>query len=164
MIAQGATTLWEPWLPGDSSVHNSFLSIGEWFFSGLAGILPDPDAPGFRRIWLRPQPVRGLAWAKATFTSPYGVISSVWKVDGPRLVFEFQIPPNTTAIVRLPTATERAFQAELTDRFTHRVLRRAFRRGVSRAEGIEGGQTVGGGDKQRIAGDHQVSAGQSHRH
>jgi len=110
MIEQGATTLWEHWLPGDSSVHNSFLSIGEWFFSGLAGIMPDPEAPGFRRIHLRPQPVPGLAWAKATFASPYGVISSVWKVDGPRLVFEFQIPPNTTATVRLPTANVNAVQ------------------------------------------------------
>jgi alpha-L-rhamnosidase len=104
MIDQGATTLWEHWLPGDSSVHNSFLSIGQWFFSGLAGILPDPDSPGFRRIRLRPQPVPGLEWAKTTFTSPYGLISSGWKIDGQRLVFEFRIPPNTTALVRLPAS------------------------------------------------------------
>ena len=47
MIDQGATTLWEHWRPGDSSIHNSFLAIGGWFFSGLAGILPDPDVARF---------------------------------------------------------------------------------------------------------------------
>ena len=104
MIDQGATTLWEHWLPGDSSIHNSFLSIGEWFFAGLAGITPDPDSPGFRRIRLRPQPVPGLEWAKATFTSPYGMIASGWHFDDRSLIFDFCIPPNTTAIVHLPAA------------------------------------------------------------
>lgn len=104
MIDRGATTLWEHWLPGDSSIHNSFLSIGEWFFAGPAGITPDPDTPGFHRIRLRPQPVPGLDWAKATFTSPYGTITSGWKVDHHRLIFGFRLPPNTTAIVHLPAA------------------------------------------------------------
>ncbi len=108
LVDQGATTLWEHWLPGDSSVHNSFLSIGEWFFSGLAGIQPDADAPGFRRIYLRPQPVPGLQWAKATFKSPCGVIVSRWRRESSELVFEFQIPPNTTAVVRLPTPNAEA--------------------------------------------------------
>lgn len=102
LLDQGATTLWEHWLPGDSSIHNSFLSIGEWFFSGLAGISPDPDCPGFRRFRLHPQPVPGLEWANATYQSPCGLISTGWRREGHRLVFDFQIPPSTTAIVRLP--------------------------------------------------------------
>lgn len=102
MVNQGATTLWEHWLPGDSSIHNSFLSIGQWFFAGLAGIAPDPDVPGFRRIRLCPQLVPGVEWAKATYTSPYGPITSGWKVKETGLSFEFRIPPNTTAVVRLP--------------------------------------------------------------
>ena len=104
MVNQGATTLWEHWLPGDSSVHNSFLSIGEWFYSGLAGITPDPGTPGFQKIRLRPQPVPELKWVKATVSSPYGEIASGWKVGDHTLLFEFRIPPNTTAIVQLPAA------------------------------------------------------------
>jgi len=102
MIDEGATTLWEHWLPGDSSVHNSFLAIGEWFLAGLAGIRPDCAVPGFHRIRLCPQPVPGLEWARATVRSPYGRITSGWKVDGERLVLEIGVPPNTTAMVRLP--------------------------------------------------------------
>lgn len=102
MIEQGATTLWEHWRPGDSSIHNSFLAIGGWFYSGLAGISPDPDAPGFRNVILRPQPVAGLTWAKATYDGMYGVVESRWNLQGRQFTFEAIIPPGSTATVYVP--------------------------------------------------------------
>jgi len=102
MMDQGATTLWEHWRPGDSSIHNSFLAIGGWFYSGLAGILPDPDAPGFRHVIVRPQPVPGVTWAKATYASMYGTIESQWQVEGGRLKFEVAVPPGSTATIYVP--------------------------------------------------------------
>ena len=102
MIDRGATTLWEHWRPGDSSVHNSFLSIGGWFFSGLAGIAPDAEAPGFRKVILRPQPTAGVTWAKATYTGMYGPIVSRWKVEGSRFTLDATIPVGSTATVYCP--------------------------------------------------------------
>lgn len=102
MMDQGATTLWEHWRPGDSSIHNSFLAIGGWFYCGLAGISPDPDAPGFRHVILRPQPVAGVTWAKATYASMYGTIESRWQVEGGQFKLEVAVPPGSTATVYVP--------------------------------------------------------------
>ena len=102
MIDRGATTFWEHWRPGDSSIHNSFLSIGEWFFSGLAGIAPDAQSPGFRKVLLRPQPVAGVTWVKASYASMYGPIASEWKVEGPLFTLEATIPVGATATVCCP--------------------------------------------------------------
>ena len=44
----------------------------------LAGIAPDPDGPGFRKVLIRPQPVGDLTWARATDESVRGVIRSDW--------------------------------------------------------------------------------------
>ena len=105
MIDQGATTLWEHWRAGDSSIHNSFLAIGGWFYSGLVGILPDPDSPGFRHVIIRPQPVAGVTWAKATFASMYGEIESRWEVDGSRFKIEVAIPLGSTATIYVPATS-----------------------------------------------------------
>lgn len=102
MIQRGATTLWEHWRPGDSSIHNSFLAIGGWFYSGLAGITPDAGDPGFHHVVFRPQPVPGMQWAKASLDSRYGVVESGWRIEGPNRVFEFGVPPGSTATVHLP--------------------------------------------------------------
>ena len=102
MIDRGATTLWEHWRPGDSSIHNSFLSIGGWFFSGLAGIVPDTQSPGFRNVLLRPQPAAGVTWAKTSYASMYGPITSEWKVEGALFTLDATIPVGSTATVYCP--------------------------------------------------------------
>ena len=47
----------------NSHNHPMFGSVGAWFYSALAGINPDPVAPGFQRIRIEPQVVRDLRWA-----------------------------------------------------------------------------------------------------
>jgi alpha-L-rhamnosidase len=110
MIDQGATTLWEHWRPGDSSIHNSFLAVGGWFYRGLAGIVPDAKCPGFRHVILRPQPVPGMTWAKATLATMYGPLESGWRIDQGQLVFELQVPPGSKATVHLPARNLEAVQ------------------------------------------------------
>jgi hypothetical protein len=76
--------------------------IMEWFYHDLAGIGGDPTGPGFKKIIIKPQPVGDLTWAKASFDSIQGKITSHWtKAEG---VFELSvtIPPNTTATVFVP--------------------------------------------------------------
>ena len=104
-IKNGATTLresWENWAGGDSYNHVMFGDISAWMYSTLAGIRPDPAAPGFKHIIIKPEMVGGLTWVKAHHDTPYGRVSSQWRRDGGTLTLDVIIPPNSTATVFLP--------------------------------------------------------------
>ncbi|MBV9866095.1 MAG: family 78 glycoside hydrolase catalytic domain [Abitibacteriaceae bacterium] len=106
MLANGATTLWEHWALSDNTYshnHPMFGSVSEWFIKAIAGINPAPDAVGFNRIIIRPQVVGDLQWARGSYDSARGRISSEWKLQGNTLLLDVTIPPNTTAIVYVPT-------------------------------------------------------------
>jgi alpha-L-rhamnosidase len=116
-VKQGATTLWERWngwTPNDgfanpamnSFCHPSFGSIGQWLFQTMPGI--DAAAPGFEKIAIRPQPAPGISWTRASYHSLQGKIVSAWKIQPGKLSLDVAIPPNTTAIVRLPTGMSKA--------------------------------------------------------
>jgi alpha-L-rhamnosidase len=102
MLDQGATTWWEQWNGYWSQIHSCFTSLDGWFYQGLAGIRPDPAAPGFKKIIIKPAVVGDLTWVKCFHDSPYGRIVSNWKRDGNKLVMDVTIPPNTTASVCVP--------------------------------------------------------------
>ena len=78
--------------------------IMEWFYGDLAGIRCDPDAVAFKKIIIRPTPIGDVTWAKASYESARGTISSEWKRSGGRLTMALTIPPNTTATVYVPTS------------------------------------------------------------
>ncbi len=109
MISKGATTIWELW-NGDTAnpamnSGNHLMLVGDlitWFYENLAGIRPDPQHPGFKHIIMRPAPVGGLTFVKASHQSPYGEIVSAWKRDGDRLAWSVTVPVNTTATVYVP--------------------------------------------------------------
>lgn len=103
MLAQGATTIWEYWDGIKSRNHTSFLSAGSWFVEGLGGIQPDPQAPGFKHIVIRPVVVGDLTWVKCTHRSIRGKIVSNWRREGGKLYVEVTVPPNTTATIHVPT-------------------------------------------------------------
>jgi alpha-L-rhamnosidase len=110
MLENGATTLWERWehmTGGEMNSHNHPMmgSVGAWFYKYLGGINADPSRPGFKRIVLRPHPVKDLAWARSEYTSMYGVIRSSWRREGGALVYGVTIPTNTTATVYVPSAS-----------------------------------------------------------
>jgi hypothetical protein len=105
-LAHGATALTESWaaLPEVSNNHFMLGHLMEWFYSGLAGIRPADDAIAFNKIQIRPEAVGDVTWAKASYQSPYGVISSSWKKEAGRFELNVTIPPNTTATVYLPVS------------------------------------------------------------
>jgi alpha-L-rhamnosidase len=76
--------------------------LGYWFYYALAGIRPDPDGPGFRKIIIRPDMVPGLSQASGEYRSVNGIIRSDWKQEEGRITLEVDIPANTTATVYLP--------------------------------------------------------------
>jgi alpha-L-rhamnosidase len=103
MISQGATTIWEEWNGNNSRLHSTLLAVGNWFSEGIAGLRPDPTQPGYKRFLVQPAPVGGLTWARARFDSPYGLIRSEWRVEHGVFKLDLQVPPNSAAVVSLPT-------------------------------------------------------------
>jgi alpha-L-rhamnosidase len=106
MLARGATTLWEHWDFSDNTFshnHPMFGSVSEWFFQWLAGIQPAPDAVGFDRIVIRPQPVGGLEWVKGGVLTVRGEVRSEWRIENGRFILDVAIPPNATALVYVPS-------------------------------------------------------------
>ena len=105
-IARGATSLPESWDANPSNSQNHFMlgQLTEWLYGDLAGIAP---VDGFRRFRIRPTPVAGLTWVKASYRSDYGLIESAWRRVGDAVVYDVSIPPNTTASVELPGAAAR---------------------------------------------------------
>ncbi|MCU6709164.1 glycoside hydrolase family 78 protein [Paenibacillus sp. J5C_2022] len=115
-IEQGATTIWEHWdgIKPDGTFwskdmnsynHYAYGSVGEWLFRKAAGIDMAPEAPGFKRIVIAPEPDARLTYVKASYASPYGEIRSQWQLgeDG-QLTVDVTIPANTTAAILLPGA------------------------------------------------------------
>lgn len=116
-IHKGATTIWEHWdgIKPDGSFwsddmnsynHYAYGSIGDWLYRVVAGLDSDDQQPGYKRIHFRPRPDSGLEYARASLHSSYGKMRSEWKkeADG-RVVYEFQLPPNTTGLATLRGAT-----------------------------------------------------------
>jgi len=109
MVEKGATTFWELWNgdTADRSMNsgNHVMLMGDlltWFFEYLAGIAPDPAAPGFKHIVMRPEPAPGLGFVSAFHRSPYGVIRSAWTNQLSGFSWNITVPVNATATVYLP--------------------------------------------------------------
>ena len=103
MINNGATTLWETWAYPESSPsqnHPMFGSVDEWFYRSLLGI--NPASPGFKTIIIKPQPAGDLRWAKGSYQSIRGTITSEWKKTADAFTLNVTIPANTTALVYVP--------------------------------------------------------------
>lgn len=104
MLDNGATTLWETWEYPEkypSQNHPMFGSISEWFFRSLLGI--NAAEPGYKKILLKPQPAGDLTWAKGKYLSVRGEVSSDWRISGEQFSWNISIPPNTTAVVCIPS-------------------------------------------------------------
>jgi len=114
-VVNGATTIWERWNgyivgegPGDpnmnSYAHYAYGSVGEWLFGHAAGI--QAAAPGFTTVRIAPHlpPAGGpgLGRLEARHRSPRGDIRSAWRREGPRTVFEIDLPPNLAGEACLP--------------------------------------------------------------
>lgn len=107
-IHQGATTIWEHWdgIKPDGTFwsdkmnsynHYAYGSIGDWLYRKVAGLDSDDLQPGYKRVVFRPRPDSGLAYAKASLSTNYGLVRSEWTIEENGAVsYTFQLPPNTT--------------------------------------------------------------------
>ncbi len=110
LAKRGATTFWEVWpmevdekeTYSRSQSHPFQAGFVSWFFSGLAGISPDAEKPGFRIIHMEPQLMDGLDWVKCSFHSPMGEIKSSWKRSHGSFTWQITVPPGAVAMLRVP--------------------------------------------------------------
>lgn len=114
-VKLGATTIWERWnsmkLDGsfDESGMNSFNhyaygAIGDWMYQKLAGI--QLMAPGYKKIKIAPQFIKGITSASANLETVYGQVSCNWSCIDKKITMDVEIPANTTAIIQLPEQEE----------------------------------------------------------
>jgi alpha-L-rhamnosidase len=110
-VKQGANTIWESWYGKrpDGSLqlslnHYSYGAAVGWLFKVMTGIKWDLNSPGYGHFYFSPHPGGDIDFANAEFNSPFGWIRSKWtkKAHDGMYIYEFTIPPNTTATVILP--------------------------------------------------------------
>ncbi len=114
-VTMGATTIWERWdgIKTDSSFQNpgmnsfnhyAYGAVGNWMYRTITGI--NQTSPGFKTFYIKPEPGGELTYAKASFESMYGKITSGWKLDGDQLLMDVSVPANTMANVFIPASSE----------------------------------------------------------
>lgn len=112
-VKMGATTIWERWdgikpdstfqTPGMNSFnHYSYGAIGDWMYRVIAGIDTYAADPGYHHSRIDPHPGGNLTSAGADLQSPYGLLSSHWRLAGDTLYIDLTIPANTSSSVYIP--------------------------------------------------------------
>ena len=108
-VTLGATTMWEHWdgLKADGSMwskdmnsfnHYAYGAVGEWMFNVCAGINPDEENPGFRRIHFHPLTDERMGYVKASIRTERGVVGSQWRyMDDGSVRYTFTVPAGCTA-------------------------------------------------------------------
>jgi alpha-L-rhamnosidase len=117
-IKMGATTIWERWdgIKPDGSFetptmnsynHYAYGAIGDWMYRVTSGIDTDPECPGYKKIIIKPTVGGNLTYANASYQTPYGKLTSNWKIDGDTFNLDVEVPANTTATVYVPDYNEK---------------------------------------------------------
>jgi len=104
-LRQGATTLRENWDGSDSQNHIMFGDISACLYQYFAGIMPDPEHPGFSEVTVRPQPVEGLDAMSAWHRAPAGIIRSAWTREAGGITCDVTLPEGVTGMLHLPDGT-----------------------------------------------------------
>ena len=109
MIANGATTIWELWNGNTAAPNmnsqNHVMMLGDlltWFYENLAGIRPDKEDVGFKKIIMKPAFPDDLHFVNASYKSGYGLIKSSWKKNDEIMEWNISIPANTSARIFIP--------------------------------------------------------------
>lgn len=119
----GATTIWERWdgikpdgtfeTPTMNSYnHYAYGAIGDWMYRVMSGIDTETDGPGYKKIVIKPTPGGKLTYANAAYETPYGKLTSNWKLQNDVFILDVEIPANTTATVYVPNGEKNGYRME----------------------------------------------------
>lgn len=109
MPKAGATTIWEAW-EGPNTTSGGIASLDhyskgamvEWLVADMCGINIEKE----NHFLLKPVPGGHITHAQASYDSIYGTIRSEWNKDEDTIRYVFEVPCNTTAVIRLPKEEE----------------------------------------------------------
>jgi len=108
MVGEGATTLWEGFTRRNSRIHHFMGAVDNFFYRHLAGINFDKQEPGFKQIIFRPNFIRRLDHAEATYNSIQGEIRAAWEqTSSGTFEYSVTVPPNTSALLVLPSGSQK---------------------------------------------------------
>ena len=110
MVDNGATTIWELWNGNTAdpkmNSQNHVMMLGDlliWYYENLAGIKAESAA--FKTILMKPEMIGNLNSVTASYNSSYGLINSSYSKTATQFEWNLTIPPNTTALVHIPTTS-----------------------------------------------------------
>ena len=106
MPKNGATTIWESWegnMTSDRGIaslnHYSKGALCEWLIGSMCGIKMGDKLNTFV---IKPVAGGTLKYAKASYNSIYGEVTSGWQKKDGKTVYTVTIPSNTSATIILP--------------------------------------------------------------
>jgi alpha-L-rhamnosidase len=126
-VDRGATTVWERWdaiLP-DGSIHSGAMDAApteggpentgmlsfnhyaygamiDWVYRTVAGLAPDPEAPGYRHVHVAPRPAVGLDHVSASIDTRFGRLAIQWRLGDDGFEATLEVPFGATATLDLP--------------------------------------------------------------
>jgi alpha-L-rhamnosidase len=114
-VTKGATTIWERWdgirTNGDfqavtmnSFNHYAYGAIGDWMYRVMVGLDNEEGSIGYKKIRIRPHIGGKFTNASASYQTPYGKLSSGWKIQDQKLILSAEIPANSTATIYIPVS------------------------------------------------------------
>ena len=117
-VNMGATTIWEHWDSinenGDmwstdmnSFNHYAYGSVFDWIYGDMLGIKVCDDGAGYKKIILAPLADKRIGYASGSINTRNGRVCSSWRYVGDKVRYEFEIPENTIATIRIPGMPER---------------------------------------------------------
>ena len=130
LLNKGATTLWEYWDEKEvddfngprSHNHPMMGGFNAWFYQGILGINYDTEKPGFKKIILKPQFIKSLDWAKGSYNSVMGKITSHWKRKDNNIIWKFSNPLGTELTVQLTGCKKSNISLEEIDNDISRIV------------------------------------------
>lgn len=107
MIREGATTLWEDYGAKARSLnHKMFATPLGWMARYVAGLRVEGvlgGGAGFRSAVIAPYPDPAqIKFARFDYDSAMGTYHSGWRVTPEGMAYDIVVPPNASALVRLP--------------------------------------------------------------
>jgi alpha-L-rhamnosidase len=125
-VDQGATTVWERWdaIRADGSIHDGVMhmpdgdsqmlsfnhyaygAVVDWVYRTLAGLAPDPGAPGYRHVLLAPRPVAGIDRVSASVETALGPVGVDWSTGGGTFEATYRLPFGVTGTLLPPAGPD----------------------------------------------------------
>ena len=124
-VEAGATTVWERWdgldkdgtCPiGDDGTggmisynHYAFGAVGDFLYRRVAGI--EATEGGYKKFRIAPLVGGGLTFASGSVETPYGRITSAWRLADGEFHIEAEVPFGTECTLKMPSGAERVLES-----------------------------------------------------